>query len=157
MTSADTTVPEPTHHCVRCGRPVPLSVAMCDRCNPLGLADPAATQAHGTVFLAIGAAVVLLALVARFMLSGIGPFQATVAGVTADGNGLSITLTVTNQGARAGTATCRVHDDAALTTDTSAFFLSPQIDPGASATFTRQTTALGGQPLASLVVDCATP
>jgi hypothetical protein len=157
MTSAQPTVPESTHHCVRCGRPVPLSVAMCDRCNPLGLADPAATQAHGTVFLAIGGAVVILAVAARFALSGIGPFQASVAAVAPTGSGLSITLTVTNQGSRAGSSTCRVHDGAALANDVSAFFLSPQIEPGASSTFTRETSVLGASSPADLVVDCATP
>ena len=45
--------------CVRCGAPVSLQTALCERCNPLGLAQPAASQAHGTVFLGIGAAVLL--------------------------------------------------------------------------------------------------
>jgi hypothetical protein len=65
MTAADPTVPEPTHACVRCGRPVALSLGMCDRCNPLGLADPAASQVHGTVFLAIGVGIAALAIAAR--------------------------------------------------------------------------------------------
>lgn len=157
MTSDDPTVPEPTHPCVRCGRPVPLSVGMCDHCNPLGLADPAASQVHGSVFLAIGGAVALLAILARLALGGIGPFRASVAGVSPTASGLSITLTVTNQGDRAGSSTCRIHDGAALANDASAFFLSPRIEPGASATFSRETTALGARPPANLVVDCATP
>ena len=39
--------------CVRCGAPVSLQTALCERCNPLGLAQPSASQAHGTVFLAL--------------------------------------------------------------------------------------------------------
>ena len=44
---------EPTHGCVRCGAPVPIADGMCERCNPLGLKQPAASQAHGTVVLGI--------------------------------------------------------------------------------------------------------
>jgi hypothetical protein len=162
MTAADPTVPEPTvpgptHACVRCGRPVALAVAMCDRCNPLGLADPAASQVHGTVFLAIGLAVVLLAVFARLVVSGIGPFQASVAGVAPSASGLNVTLTVTNQGSRTGSSTCRVHDGGAQMSDATAYFLSPPIEPGATITFTRETSALGALSAAGLTVDCATP
>ena len=157
MTAADPAAPEPTHACVRCGRPVALSAGMCDRCNPLGLADPAATQAHGTALLAVGIAVVLLAVVGRFALSGIGPFSATVTSVTAAPAGLSITLTVTNQGSRAGSSTCRVHNGIPIMDDPSAYFLSPQIEPGATVTFSRETAALGSIPLTGLAVECATP
>ena len=162
MTPSDPTVPEPTipertHACVRCGRPVAMSLGMCDRCNPLGLADPAATQAHGTVVLGIVIGIVLLALIARFALSGTGPFPASVAAVAPSGSGLSITLTVTNQGSRAGSSTCRVTNGAALMNDAAALFLSPRIEPGATVTFTRETNALGATAVASLTVDCATP
>ena len=42
--------PEPLHGCVRCGARIPIAESMCERCNPLGLKSPAASQAHGTVF-----------------------------------------------------------------------------------------------------------
>ena len=58
----------------RCGARIPMSEAMCERCNPLGLKQPAASQAHGTVFLGIAVAVVVLAVVARLAVSGVGPF-----------------------------------------------------------------------------------
>lgn len=157
MTAADPTAPEPTHACVRCGRPVALSAGMCERCNPLGLADPAATQSHGTALLAIVIAIAILAVGARFALSGIGPFQASVSSVAATATGLKVTLTVTNQGSRAGSSTCRVHDEGAVMADTSAYFLSPQIDPGATVTFSRETSDLGTVPIAGLAVECATP
>ena len=157
MTAADPIVPEPTHACVRCGRPVALSMGMCDRCNPLGLADPAASQVHGTVFLAIGIGIAGLAIAARLALSGIGPFAATVAGVAPTTNGLNVTLTVTNQGSRTGSSTCRIHSGVALTSDATAYFLSPPIEPGTTVTFTRETSALGTGSGAGLVVDCATP
>ncbi|MHB8459306.1 MAG: hypothetical protein ACYDAK_03915 [Candidatus Limnocylindrales bacterium] len=155
--------PEPTHPCVRCGRPVPIGTAMCDSCNPLGLADPAASQVHGTAFVALGIAILVIALVARFALSGIGPFDARIAGVavTADAAGtpagLAITLAVTNRGTKGGASTCRVHDVALLSSDVSAIFLSPEIPAGESATFTRQTSLLGVKPVTTLTVDCSQP
>jgi len=157
MTAADPTIPEPTHACVRCGRPVAMTVGMCDRCNPLGLADPAASQVHGTVFLGIAIGIVLLAVFARFLLSGIGPFQAAVSAVAPTTAGLNITLTVTNDGSRAGSSTCRIHNGAALMNDDAAYFLSPQIEPGATVTFTRETSALGTAAIAGLAVECSTP
>jgi hypothetical protein len=157
MTAADQLVPEPTHPCVRCGRPVALSIGMCDRCNPLGLADPASTQVHGSVFVAVVAAIVILALLARLALSGIGPFQATVSGAAPTASGVSVTLTVTNQGSRAGSTTCRVYNGQALMNDAAAFIQSPRIEPGATVTFTRETTAFGADSVAGLAVACSTP
>ena len=75
---------EPLHGCVRCGARIPMSEAMCERCNPLGLKQPSASQAHGTVFVGIAVAVVALAVIARLAVSGIGPFKGEVAGVEAD-------------------------------------------------------------------------
>ena len=65
---------EPMHGCVRCGASIPISESMCERCNPLGLKAPAASQAHGTAILGVAVAVVLLAVVARIAVSGVGPF-----------------------------------------------------------------------------------
>jgi hypothetical protein len=157
MTAADPTLPEPTHACVRCGRPVALSMGMCDRCNPLGLADPAASQVHGTVFLAIGVGIAALAIAARLLLAGVGPFAASVAAVSPTAAGLDVTLTVTNQGSHVGSSTCRIHSGVALGSDATAYFLSPPIEPGATVTFTRETSALGTGSGSGLVVECATP
>src|SRR6266545_4252301 len=109
---------------------------MCEYCNPLGLAQPAATQAHGTIFLAIGASVVVLALLGRLILTGIGPFEASVTTVAA---------TPTSQGSSRGATTCRVRDASIASSSAAAFFLSPQIEPGATVTFVRETAVLGTQ------------
>src|SRR4051794_30741275 len=93
---------EPTHPCVRCGAPVPLDVAMCDRCNPLGLKQPASSQAHGTVFIGIAVAIFALAILGRYALAGVGPFNGTVTGVRAESPNLIVTLSVTNHGTREG-------------------------------------------------------
>ena len=129
---------------------------MCEFCNPLGLAQPAASQVHGSVVLAVGAAVVILALIGRLILTGVGPFDARIANVAATSSGLELTLTVTNHGSRGGATTCRVHDTSILGDNTSAFVLSPQIDPGATVTFVRQTQVLGTE-IRTLAVECATP
>lgn len=160
MTASQT---ELTHPCVRCGRPVPIGTAMCEYCNPLGLADPAASQVHGTALLALGIAVVVIALVGRAMLAGIGPFSGRISAVavTTDATGtpagLAITLTVTNEGSKSGASTCRVHDVALLSNDVSAIFLSPEIPAGGTATFTRQTNLLGTVAVSTLQVECSEP
>jgi hypothetical protein len=129
---------------------------MCEFCNPLGLAQPAASQVHGSVVLAVGVAVVILALLGRLILTGVGPFEARVANIAAMPTGLELTLTVTNHGSRGGATTCRVHDTSILGDNDSAFLLSPQIDPGTTVTFVRQTQVLGTE-IRPLAVECATP
>ena len=102
--------PSPTHPCARCGAPVGPGVGLCERCNPLGLRDSAASQVHGTVFGVVAIAIVLLLVVARLSIAGIGPFPASVVGVTPTADGLAVTITVTNEGTDAGQTTCRIVD-----------------------------------------------
>jgi hypothetical protein len=142
-----------THGCVRCGAPVPLADAMCERCNPLGLSQPAASQIHGTVFLGVGLAVVALALLANLAISGIGPFRATVSGVVADPRGLVVTLSVTNDGSRIGSTTCRVSEPDGGIGPNTAFVQTPRIEPGATLTFDVTVTELGSEPR-PLVAAC---
>lgn len=156
-TPASAPKPAPTHACARCGAPVPLDVGLCERCNPLGLKDSASSQVHGTVFLAIGGAIVALAIFAHLAVSGIGPFSAQVTAVKAGATPGSVvaSLSVRNDGRSAGSATCRVTDP----TDTAllhAFLVySARIEPGATAAWD-QTLDFGtpGRPLA---IDCQGP
>ena len=60
------------------------------------------SQVHGIAIAGVVAVIVILAIVGRLALAGIGPFTATVAQVVPDGAGLAITLTVTNEGSSAG-------------------------------------------------------
>ena len=80
---------ELTQGCVRCGATVPLGTSMCENCNPLGLKQPAPSQAHGTVFLGVVVAVVGLAILGRLALNGIGPFQGQVGNIVAVPPGLA--------------------------------------------------------------------
>jgi hypothetical protein len=148
---------ELTQGCVRCGATVPLGTAMCENCNPLGLKEPAPTQAHGTVFLAIVGAVIGLAILGRFALSGIGPFSGKVGNIVSVPPGLAVTLTVTNQGSSAGSSTCRIYDPAStgLGPD-AAFIVSPRIDPGKTVSFSKEVSQLGSV-VRPLAVDCTGP
>lgn len=149
---------EPTHGCARCGAPVAAGVGLCERCNPLGLRDAASSQVHGTVFAAVGLAIVTLAVVARLAVSGVGPFPASLAAVvpTGDGTALAITVSVTNQGTAIGQTTCRLFDPADRGGGPSAFLLSPRIDPGQTLSF-ESTVREFGPAVRSLTVECRTP
>lgn len=143
MTAPTTTPTELTHACVRCGAPVAIDVGLCETCNPLGLRDVSATQVHGIALIGVVTAVIVLALAGRLLLSGVGPFTSSVAGVTADGDALAVTLTVTNQGKSAGQTTCRLTDPLDRSGVGAGFVLSPQIEAGATETFTKRVTGLG--------------
>jgi hypothetical protein len=149
--------PKPmTHGCVRCGRPVPLDVGLCEHCNPLGLRDSSASQVHGTVFIAVLVGVVGLALLAKLTLTGVGPFSAQVANVVPDGAALAITLTVRNEGSSPGQTTCRITDPVDRNGGKGAIVLSPQIDPGATTTFSQTVTEFGST-ARELAVECSSP
>ena len=148
--------PELTHACVRCGAPVAIDVGLCERCNPLGLRDSSASQVHGIAIGGVVLFVVVMAIVARVALAGIGPFEGAVAGVVPDGDGLAVTLSVTNRGTSPGQTTCRVTDPADRTGNTGGFMLSPQIDPGETIAFTQRLTALGTT-VRPLLAECSSP
>jgi hypothetical protein len=146
----------PVHGCVRCGAPVAIDVALCEDCNPIGLAQPSASQVHGTAFVGVAIAVVLLAIVARLSVSGIGPFDAQISAVAAARDGLAVTLLVTNAGSTRGSTTCRLSDPTARYGGANAFVQSPQIGPGETVTFTAEVRQLGSTPRL-LTVECAAP
>jgi hypothetical protein len=127
---------------------------MCERCNPLGLKAPAASQAHGTVFLAIGLAVAGMAFVAWFAMRDVGPFASSVADVQADPAGLRVTISITNAGDAAGRTTCRVGDPEirGIGPET-AYVQSPMVDGGATVEFDVVVVSLGTTPR-PLTVDC---
>jgi predicted nucleic acid-binding Zn ribbon protein len=135
--------PEPTHPCVRCGRAVSLDESLCEFCNPLGLSQPATSQAHGTVFVAIVGAVVLLAVAGRLALSGVGPFRGEVTSVTPSATGLAVALTVHNAGSKEGSTTCRITETARAGTGPAAVVLTPHVAPGQSLTFSTSVEEFG--------------
>jgi hypothetical protein len=149
--------PEPTHPCIRCGRPgVPAEKALCEVCNPLELAQPSATQVHGIAALGIIVFVAILAVLARWSLAGTGPFVGTIAGVSAISGGLSVSLTVENQGSKTAATTCRITDHGDPTGGPGELVPTPQIGANSTATFSVIVTKLGTEPVA-LDVDCQSP
>lgn len=155
-TTANPPVPvEPTHPCARCGRPVGPGVGLCDDCNPLGLRDVASGQVHGSVFVAVVMAVVILAVLARLSIAGIGPFPATVDAIVPSPGGLSVTLTVTNEGA-AGQTTCRLGIAGDPGVGTAVFVTTPRLAAHETRTFTTFVSAFGTDPR-DLSVSCRTP
>jgi hypothetical protein len=133
-----------------------MGVGLCETCNPLGLRDVSASQVHGTVIITVLIGFVILALLARMAVNGLGPFPATLDAVVPAGAGLEVTLTVTNEGTAAGTTTCRVSDAADRGGGRSAFVLSPQLGPSETRTFQAVVTEFGGE-VRELVVECRQP
>jgi ribosomal protein L40E len=139
--------PELTHGCVRCGARIPLEASMCEACNPLGLKAPAASQAHGTVFVGI-------VIVARAMIADVGPFSGSVARVVSDPAGLLVTVSVTNAGANAGTTTCRIDDASRGGIGPQSMFVeTPRVEGGATVTFDIVAPGFGSEPR-ELLADC---
>jgi hypothetical protein len=127
---------------------------MCERCNPLGLKAPAASQAHGIAILGVAVAVVLLAVFARLVTANVGPFSGSVAGVTADPAGLRVALTVHNAGSSAGTTTCRIDDPSLGGIGPQTIYVqSPKVPGGESVTFEVVVATLGTTPI-TLVANC---
>ena len=146
----------PTHPCVRCGKPTAIERGLCEECNPLGLGDASASQVHGIALVGVIAAIVILAVLARIAVSGIGPFEASVGDVQPAGPGLSVTLHVTNTGTAAGQSACRITDENPGGTTAAALVQSPRIEPGETRTFTQDVTEFGSEPL-ELTVVCEAP
>ena len=145
--------PQPLHGCVRCGRPIVLERSLCEFCNPLGLEQPATTQVHGTVFVAIVVAVLALAVAGRVALSGVGPFQASVVEVLPVPAGLAITLEVTNDGSKTGATTCHLTITEKGGVGPSHLVVTPRIEPGQPRRVATTTDRFGTEPVA-LSVGC---
>ena len=147
--------PAPTHGCLRCGAQIPLTDALCAACNPAGLEQPAASQAHGTVFGGIALAVVAMLVAATVLVGGVGPFDGHLVSATAGGGGVVLTLAVANGGRRDGQATCRVWDPAYLgNPPIETYVRTPSIAAGETLTFTQHVVDLGTEPRA-FAVDCS--
>jgi predicted nucleic acid-binding Zn ribbon protein len=145
----------PPRHCYKCGREIGLDESICEVCNRAGMATPSATQYHGTIVVAIVLGVALLAVGASLSMRGIGPYQARVLAFHTAAQGRVVaSVTLTNEGSRAGRASCKLtaRDDAgrALAVTTA---VSPQVDAGGSATFETEIAGVEGAP-ASVSVSC---
>jgi hypothetical protein len=153
--ASNAAAPALTHACVRCGAPVPLTDALCAACNPAGLEPPAASQAHGTVFLGIGLAVVGLAVALTFFVGGVGPFQSVLRSATPDGSGLLLTIAVENLGSRDGQASCRIWDPTYPgNPPVETYIRTPEVPAGYGLVFEQRVNGLGATER-TLAVDCS--
>jgi ribosomal protein L40E len=156
VTAPTAAAPNLTHPCVRCGAPVPLDVGLCERCNPLGLRDSSASQVHGIAVAGVATAIVILAVVGRLAISGIGPFESRIVSAVPDAGGLTLTVQVTNRGTSPGQTTCRVSDPADRNGGRGSFLLSPQVPPGGTLSFDKRVTELGTT-VRSFAIECSAP
>ena len=161
MASDPTSLPSPapvapTHPCVRCGRPTAIDRGLCEECNPLGLRDASSSQVHGTVFIGVLVAIVVLAVIGRVALSGVGPFTAVIGSVQPAAAGLTVTFEVTNTGTSSGQTTCSVTDASPRSRGAVAVVQSPRIGPGETRSFTRELTEFGSE-VRDLAVECHAP
>lgn len=149
--------PAHTHPCARCGAPVALEVGLCERCNPLGLKDSASSQVHGSALLAVGLAIVGLAMAAHFAVAGIGPFTARVTAMApgSAAGAVIATIEVRNDGRATGSATCRLSDPADAELIDSTVVYSPRIAAGQTVTFVQEVSY--GSVDRPLAVTCAGP
>ena len=144
-----------THACLRCGAQIPLTDALCAACNPAGLEQPASSQAHGTVFLGIGLAVVGLALALTFFVGGVGPFRAALRETKPDGDGLVLTVAVENLGSRDGRASCRIWDPTYPgNPPVETWIRTPAVPAGYGLVFEQRVRGLGAT-VRPLSVDCS--
>jgi hypothetical protein len=149
--------PEPTHNCIRCGRPgVPAENGLCELCNPLELAQPSATQVHGIAALGIIAFVVVLAVLGRAALSGTGPFVGSVVGAVPAEGGLSVSVLVENQGTKATATTCRIVQAGNPIGGPGELVQTPPIPAKSSIQFDAVVVKLGTEVI-PLDADCQSP
>lgn len=137
-----------TGRCLKCGRTIPATETMCETCNRAGMVAPAATQMHGTLFVAIAGSVIGLGVVAALLLGGVGPFPAEVTAVTPlVDTAVEATLELRNEGTRAGRARCQLTAvDSEGGTLSQVSVVSTEIAPEASATLTAEIRGLDEDP-----------
>jgi hypothetical protein len=71
-------------------------------------AAPSPTQSHGTVMVALLAGFVVLAFLLWLSVRSVGPFEAKVVSTTRVGDVAQVTLSITNEGRKAGHGRCRI-------------------------------------------------
>lgn len=146
-----------THPCMRCGRPVAdPDDGLCEECNPLGLAQPSATQVHGIAVAGIIAFVVVLAVAAKFAVGGVGPFRGEVLSVAPAEGGLTVEMVVANDGSKDAATTCSLVIGGASAGSSTAVVQTPVVPAGGEVEFTASVTAFGTTPV-GLLAECASP
>jgi len=122
----------PMSHCVRCGKPTPAGVSMCEIDNPGGIKAPSAVQVHGTILLGVVIGAIGFLLLAHLVAGPGGPYQTAITGrASLAGGAAAIALSVHNEGTQTGIANCRVTRDGGPRPD-DLVFRTARIEPGAT-------------------------
>lgn len=157
MSAAPLDLTQPHDNCIRCGRPTPLGVALCERDNPGAIKGPSPTQVHGTILIGVMGGFIALLLLLRLATTGVGPLTSSISGSATRADGaLDVAVAVTNGGSRTVGASCRISAAGAPSFHDYVFFTAP-IPAGETRTFEQHLPPLpGGQsvPAAALVVRC---
>jgi len=95
--------------CVQCEAPfsAPDAVVDIDAALPRPAA-PSSSQSHGTLLLGVVIGFVVLAVLLKLSIRGVGPFRVELVDSSGVGDRLSVTLQITNTGSRTGRANCRI-------------------------------------------------
>jgi hypothetical protein len=151
------TQPQPHDVCLKCGRPTPIGVSLCENDNPGRIKSPSTTQVHGTIVIGVIAGFLLVLGLLRVGTSAAGTFQSAIVGTASRPDGaLEVAVRVTNSGTRAVGASCRISANGAPDFRDYAFFTDP-IPAGGSTQFSKTVTSApggGAIELSSLVVRC---
>lgn len=148
--------PGATRHCIKCGREIGADETICAVCNRAGMATPSATQYHGTVVVAIVGAVAALAIAASLAMRGVGPFHGEATAFrTVAGNTVEVTLSVTNQGTKAGRTKCLLAalDASGRQLQQANIVSDAMIPPGAAVTLEERIPGVP-QPPARVTASC---
>ena len=143
-------------HCIKCGREVGPDDSLCEVCNRAGMVAPSASQYHGTVAVAIVAAVAGLAIAASLSLRGVGPYVAEVRNVAPTSTGgVVVAFRVTNEGTKPGRAKCQLialgDSGQRLRAQTT---ITTQIAGGATTEETETIPGLDAEP-ERVTIDCS--
>ena len=162
QTTAAALLEQPHDTCVRCGRPTPLGVALCDDDNPGRIKGPSATQVHGTIAIGLIAGFLLLFVVLTKVTTpaASGELAATIPGFTTLADGTTqILVRVTNNSPAAAAANCRVQRGGSVGAGDIEFFTAP-IPPGQTREFTKVMPApaadmpISGSQASTFAVRC---
>jgi hypothetical protein len=143
--------------CLKCGRPTPLGVSLCENDNPGRIKSPSTTQVHATILIGVLIGFVGLLAIFRLGATGVGPFHSSLLGYStlADG-GIQVAFTVTNGGTRQAGASCRISSNGAPDFRDYFFFTEP-LAPGETRTITQEVPPAPDTPVlapVNLTVNC---
>jgi hypothetical protein len=149
----------PVERCKRCGTARRGDLQVCVRCETpfddssdpdLDIQRPAAPsklQTHGTMAAVVVLGVAVMAVLFGLSIRNVGPFTGTITSQQANGDTVTVTVKVANEGERAGRGNCRIRarKPSGVLTSTSAF-ITESIPGGRSVTRTVDVPVSDGVP-----------